>query len=359
MLVVDNCHIGSSSRSLEELREADIPLYIWGAGNVADEVCQLLDKYEIAVDGVFVTTAIGRGMKFRNYEVVTLEEALKRNILINVMIGHAQYHKKVELENIKGINKIYYILNPFRSHDNISFDYYVEHREEFEYSFTLFKEEYSKKVYQAYLNTRVNDDLHYLLECFEEPITYYNNGIFRLSETENYVDIGAYNGDTVMSFIGSVGGKYDHIYAFEPDEGLFQELKHNVNVNHYHDIELYQLGLWNSNGELSFAGESGQSDRVIVGADLVNKIGVVTLDSMLGDKQVSLIKCNMSAGTKEWIEGARRIIHEQKPKLIINVGLTKQLLYQIPALIYGMNDAYRFSLRFIESMPSRLFLFAY
>ena len=74
---------------------------------------------------------------------------------------------------------------------------------------------------------------------------------------------------------------------------------------------------------------------------------------------MSLIKCNMSAGTKEWIEGARRIIHEQKPKLIINVGLTKQLLYQIPALIYGMNDAYRFSLRFIESMPSRLFLFAY
>ena len=69
-----------------------------------------MDKYEIAVDGVFVTTAIGRGMKFRNYEVITLEEALKRNILINVMIGHAQYHKKVELENIKGINKIYYIL---------------------------------------------------------------------------------------------------------------------------------------------------------------------------------------------------------------------------------------------------------
>ena len=359
MLAIDKCSIQNSIKTLEELKEAELPLYLWGAGNVAEEVYRLLEEQGITIAGVFVTTACGNKKKFGNYEVVTLDEVLQKTTKINVMIGHAQYHKKTEMEKNEGVNKVYYILNPFRSHDDIFYGDYLEHQKEYEHAFALFEEEYSQKVFQAYLNTRINDDLHYLLECFDKPITYYENGIFDLSKAENYVDIGAYNGDTVMDFVRSTNGKYNYIYAFEPEPELFNELQDNVNKNHYKNISLYQLGLWDSNAQLSFVSESGQSDRVVAEAESVNKIDVVTLDSILDGKEITFIKSNMSAGTKEWIEGAKQILGGQKPKLVINVGLTKQLLYQIPLLLHEINDKYQFALRFNESMPSRLFLYAY
>lgn len=359
MLKVDNLNVGTTLKVLEELKRAEEPLYLWGAGNVADEVYRILEDNGIMISGVFVSGVIEKPITFKNYTVTTLDEVLKRDEKINVLIGHAQYHKKAEMEKIKGINKVYYILNPFRTHDDISYDYYKEHESEFEQAYSLFEEEFSKNVFQAYLNARINDNLSYLLEYFETPMTYFDNNVFTLSNNENYVDIGAYNGDTISEFMKNTNQQYEHIYAFEPDNDLFGELEGFIKEKQYQDIDIYKLGLWNSNGELFFESDLGQSDRIVDTGNEINKIEVVTLDVLLGDKKVTMIKSNISSGTIEWIEGAREIIQNQKPKLVINVGLMKHLLFAVPLLLREINVEYQMFLRFNESMPSRLFLYAY
>lgn len=359
MLKVDNLNTGTTLKILEELKKAEEPLYLWGAGNVADEVYRILEDNGIMISGVFVSGVIKKPITFKNYTVTTLDEVLKKDEKINVFIGHAQYHKKAELEKLKGINKVYYILNPFRTHDDISYDYYKEHEIEFEQAYDLFEEEFSKNVFQAYLNTRINDNLSYLLECFETPMTYFDNDVFALSNNENYVDIGAYNGDTISEFMQNTNQQYEHIYAFEPDNDLFSELEGFIEANQYQDIDIYKLGLWNSNGELFFESDLGQSDRIVDSGNETNTIKVVKLDSVLDGKKVTFIKGALSVGTLEWIEGARDILQNQKPKLVISVGLTKELLYSVPLLLHEINKEYKLYLRFLESMPSRLYLFAY
>ena len=87
MLAIDKCSVQNSIKTLEELKEAELPLYLWGAGNVAEEVYRLLEEQGITIAGVFVTTACGNKKKFGNYEVVTLDEVLQKTTTINVMIG--------------------------------------------------------------------------------------------------------------------------------------------------------------------------------------------------------------------------------------------------------------------------------
>ena len=359
MLAIDNYNVYNFSKTMEELKKAEEPLYLWGAGNVADEVYRVLEEHGIPVAGVFVSEAYENSIKFKDYNVMTLKQALQESGTINVMIGHAQYHRKSEMENVEGVNKVYYILNPFRTHEDISYDYYIEHRTEYERAYALFEEEYSGKVFQAYLNARINDNLQYLLECFNNPITYFDNGVFALTKDENYVDIGAYNGDTLLEFMREINCRYEHVYAFEPDTKLFAELESCVEKFQYSNVDLYKLGLWNSDGELFFESDLGQSDRVVDSGDISSRIRVDKLDNVLSGKKVTFIKGALSVGTLEWIEGAREILSCQKPKLVISVGITKELLYAVPLLLHEINQDYKFFLRFNESMPSRLFLYAY
>ena len=52
MLAIDKCSVQNSIKTLEELKEAELPLYLWGAGNVAEEVYRLLEEQGITIAGV-------------------------------------------------------------------------------------------------------------------------------------------------------------------------------------------------------------------------------------------------------------------------------------------------------------------
>lgn len=359
MLTIENHNLENDKNTIETLKKSQLPLYMWGGGNAAGEVYDVLLKNGITLSGVFVDAEYHPDKDFRGLPVTTVKEILSKNDKINVIMGHAQYHKKQEMAEKPGVCGVYYILNPFKTHDDISYQDYLVYKKEYDKAYDLFEEAYSRDVFQAYLNTRINGNLQYLLEQFKKPMTFFENDVYTLSSAENYVDIGAYNGDTIAAFLKSVNGKYSHIDAFEPDSSLFSELKNYVQTHAYTNCELYQAGCWNSNTILSFESDCGQSDHVVSGESKGNNtIRVVTLDSVLKGKDVTFIKGSLSSGTIEWIEGAKEILSEQKPKLAITLGITKDLLYVVPQLLHSINKDYKLYLRFIESMPSRLTLYA-
>ena len=55
-------------------------------------------------------------------------------------------------------------------------------------------------------------------------------GIVSLGMNEAFIDIGAYDGDTVRQFFNITRGKYDCIWAFEPDPKSFESSKNLCNV---------------------------------------------------------------------------------------------------------------------------------
>lgn len=350
--------VDNDSRVFEELKKEICPLYIWGIGNVANEVFQVLGEKGIRVSGAFVDMDIVDGGDFNGYHVESLSELVNKGKKINVIMGHAQYHKMKMIARNPVVNRVFYVLNPFKTHEDISERYVKENADQLNSVYRLFEEGYSKRVLESYINTRVNSDIKYLLDVFRYPMDFFNNDVFRLNCHENYVDVGAYNGDTVRDFCKTVSNKYEKIYAFEPDEQFFQELNNTVRKEKLENIFTYKLGIWDRDTTLSFRKDEGQSGKIVQDNDTKYQIPVVALDSILEDKEVSLIKINFSAGGFESLSGGERLIQRWRPKVAVTLGIERDNLIKIPEFLKKVNPDYKLFLRYLESMPSRLTLFA-
>lgn len=343
---------------VEEIKsQSDTPLYLWGCGNVAREVCEILSENGISVRGCVIDVNVDIN-EFIGLKVERLTDVLHRESSLNIVIGHAQYHRKKELELLQNIQNVYYLPNPFKTHEDITEEYYLQHIEEFKKSEGLFEEELSKKVFRAYIESRVYGNIDAIFDAFTRPMSYFDNDIWELKK-EVYVDCGAYNGDTITMFIDAVLGRYKSIYAFEPDHRFFCKMKERMKPYDDDRIHLFEKGLWNKNTFLNFLSDEEQSGYAVEASisDDEHTIAVCKLDDIIKD-DVTLIKINMSGSNRECIEGARRIIRDCHPKIAITVGLTKERLYQIPVLLKQINPNYDLFLRFNESMPSRICLYA-
>ena len=71
-----------------------------------------------------------------------------------------------------------------------------------------------------------------------------------------------------------------------------------------------------------------------------------------------MIKINFLNGVGETLQGAERILREQKPKLAITVGFDEWGVMKIPRIIKRINSDYKIYLRYETPMPARLILFA-
>lgn len=343
---------------VEEIKsQSDIPLYLWGCGNVAHEVFGILLENEVSLSGCVIDVDVDVN-EFMGMKVERLADVLHRESSLNIVIGHAQYHRKRELKLFSNIQNIYCFPNPFKTHEDMTEKYYCQHIDDFKKSEGLFEEELSKKVFRAYIESRVHGNLDAIFDAFTRPMSFADNDIWELNN-EVYVDCGAYNGDTIVRFIDATSKRYKGIYAFEPNHIIFCKMKERMKPYDDGRIHLFEKGLWNKNTFLNFISDEEQSGYATEASNLDDRhaIAVCKLDDIIKD-DVTLIKVNMSGSNRECIEGARRIIRDCHPKIAITVGLTKERLYQVPILLKEINPDYKLFLRFNESMPSRICLYA-
>ncbi|NLW47914.1 MAG: FkbM family methyltransferase [Firmicutes bacterium] len=163
-------------------------------------------------------------------------------------------------------------------------------------------------------------------------------------EDEVFIDGGAYIGDTLQHFIDFVNGKYKHLYCFEPDESNYMKLKELVESNQYKNISLYPKGLWRDCSVLNFAGNQAYCSSIIdTGASTVE---TVSLDAVIPREEVvSFIKMDIEGSELAALEGASRIIEQDRPKLAISIYHKPEDLWEIPLYLHRNYPFYRFYLR--------------
>ncbi len=101
-------------------------------------------------------------------------------------------------------------------------EYIAEHEAEFDQVYDLLADETSKKTYLDILNFKVSGKIEYLYQCRSEKPEVYTN-LLKPNDQEIFVDLGAYDGDTIAEFLQFVSD-YQHIYALEPDAKNFKKL---------------------------------------------------------------------------------------------------------------------------------------
>lgn len=180
-----------------------------------------------------------------------------------------------------------------------------------------------------------------------------------ITSMENFVDIGAWEGDTLEAFMKKTNGHYDHIYAVEPDPCSFRKL--SAKFDGKTDITLFQCGLGKEEGEFYLSAENSQSTYLSQTETIVReKVNVTTIDQLFEGCQISLIKIFVPFMFLDILKGGKKCISQNKPRLLINVAADdKFLLYDTVQWITDLNMDYKLALRFDFPMQTRLCLYVY
>lgn len=195
-----------------------------------------------------------------------------------------------------------------------------------------------------------------------EDYYYFNNDVFFLSADEVYVDVGAFDGDTIQTFVQACEKKhieYKHIFALEPDLLCHQALLRNT--SNYKNISYHKLGLWSESKMLKFSTSANSlHDQAASISNLGDsEIQVVALDDFLKGEEVTFIKMDPGGNViPDAVKGAARTIARYRPKLALGAYHAIESIYEIPLLVHSICPDYRLYLRHNTYHPCDTDLYA-
>ncbi|MCI9441903.1 MAG: FkbM family methyltransferase [Ruminococcus sp.] len=187
---------------------------------------------------------------------------------------------------------------------------------------------------------------------------YMEPDIFPPAEKEIYVDVGVYDLQNSIDFSKWAVKGYEKIYAFEPDPQCFQHSLERLNEmgdEFQRKMELVQKGLSDVNGILEFPSEYKGSG--IYGEGGTISVEVVSLDSYLNGRPVTLVKMDVEGAEMNVLLGMRETILRYKPRLEICVYHKHEDLFEIASFLLDLVPEYKFYLRHYNSNETETVLF--
>jgi FkbM family methyltransferase len=210
-------------------------------------------------------------------------------------------------------------------------------------SFELFKE-FIQKYSQPVLEFGYGN-----YEGTPEDYYYFNNDVLNISPDEVYIDVGAYDGDTVYTFVEACKKNkvdYTKIHAFEPDPNCYKALLKNTAA--YHDVICQQAGVWSQTQVLKFStSENGihdQAGKIDHSGNI--EIKVVSIDDYLKGEKATFIKMDPGGNViPEAILGASKTIAQYSPKIAVGSYHAVKSMFEIPLLLHQICPDYKLYLR--------------
>lgn len=222
-------------------------------------------------------------------------------------------------------------------------DIFIDEREKIEKAYCLLNDQESRKLFLSLLLFRIfmkPEQLPFITDDEYKPA-----GIWKLSNAESYVDVGAYDGDTLRAFIKDVSS-FAHYYAFEPDPKLYLRLQETTKNLSDERIHIYPLGVGAESKEVLFSAVAELHSQISDSGTV--EIQIISLDEFLHDKEITSIKVDVEGYETEVIAGAKNIISTQRPKLAISAYHRPTDLWRLLLQIHAINSNYRFYLRHHE-----------
>lgn len=347
----------------EVLRKEHLPLVMWGGGEIAVEVNSYLKQNNIKLADIFVDDEYYvENMMLEGKKLLSYSNLAMKYEKVNIVLGHSNYEKGVMLEQRAVVNKVFYLFSVnYGIYEKTPISYIMDNVDEFEQVYRIWEDELSKKNFLAFLKTRISGDNKYILDLCRKTSNFFRNEIFHIGRAEVFLEIGAYDGDTLKLFLQESAGKYKRIYALEPDDINRRKLERYIEQKQLHDVIVTEKGAWNKKAQLHFSTNNEQLSGVVKEGDTSKhfiSIMAEPLDTMFSYlDEVTLLKINYLEGVKEAIEGASDILQRHEPKLAITVGFDCKNIRCIPILIKQINPNYKLYLRYNRGMISSLTLY--
>lgn len=220
-----------------------------------------------------------------------------------------------------------------------------EHIDEYVWLYDNLGDYRSKKLLFAIMNNWYNFDFETLKTCFEVNYPhYFDLDLVKCDDNEVIVDLGAYNGDTIIDYLKVYGpNNYKKIYCYEITDESFEHLKNNL--KHYKNINYVQKAVSDSCGTVYINKSQIDSSANRVSNSGTEAVEAATIDDDINEK-VTLIKMDIEGFEQKALMGCKNHIINEHPKLLISVYHNHEDIYKIPTMINDMCKGYKFYLRY-------------
>lgn len=350
-------------RLLQETR----PLYLYGTGDGADKILDLLLSWNIHPEGIFVSEEFFRHQTFRDYSVTTLSELDTKygpkGFVVLIAFGS---HFPDMIQRIKNICLTHDTLIPdVPVAGSTLFDQRLlsEYAEQFQAASDLWEDATSREIFREIVDYKLSAEPTLLFDCVTPKEEVFDS-LIPLSKEESYLDIGAYTGDTVREFLSVTGGKYRSITAMEPDPKTFKKLlKNTADLPHFTGIQAaagnrtVSVSMVTSRGRgnrrsLDGTGLSGKGLQGNTSAGKTATIQFQRIDELSFPEGLpTYVKMDVEGAEKEAIEGAALLLQTARPKLNIALYHRSEDLFVLPLLLKKLLPDYCFYLRRHDCFP--------
>lgn len=329
------------------LSETEKPIVLYGMGDGADMIIEILDEKGITYSDVFASDEFVRGHFFHGKKVLKLSEVKEKYDDFIILMTFA-VHDRPTLDRIRKLSEEHEFYSPCVSiigKEYFTLDFLKEHNDEFRMVYELLADEESKKSYLDVLRYKLSGKVKYLYDCEYEKMKLYDD-ILHLENDEVILDLGAYDGDTIREFLSVTNGQYKKIIAFEPDGKNFRKLQRKTEG--MDSIDYYNAGAWDKEETLYFNKKAARGSRA-------EKDGIPvefrSVDNTVSDK-ITFLKMDIEGAELRALKGAEKTIRENLPKLYVCAYHRDEDMYTLPLCIKNLSPSYKIYYRHHPYVPA-------
>lgn len=334
--------------SWDLLKSSGLPVFIYGMGDGAEKILRVFEEKGIAPAGFFASDEFVRGHSFKGHLVHTLsqiEEAVEDFIIVLAFgAGYESLYRRIR--EIAARHILIAPDVPVIGDGLFTYEYCLENAEKIQKVYDLLADDFSRQTFADVINFRISGKIEYLDHCTCEKADIFGN-IMRLSDDEEYIDMGAYNGDTVLEFLQLTGGKYRRIFALEPDSRNFKKLVKNT--EDAEKLHRFNAAAWNEDGEAEFSDRSGRNAQLGGKGERIKKVPVLRGDSL--SENATFIKMDVEGAEKQAVEGCTQSL-KNGAKLICALYHRTEDIFELPLQIHEINPKLRLYIRHLMYIPA-------
>ncbi|MGN0594011.1 MAG: FkbM family methyltransferase [Hominimerdicola sp.] len=333
--------------SWERMKNSSKPVYIYGMGDGCEKILAIMRKKGIEPKGIFASDDFSRGQTFCGYKVKNLSQVEREEEDFLAVLAFGTSLPEI-MERIEGISQRYEVIAPdcaVIGDEYFDKEHFLDNFHHAEKAYSLLCDEQSRLVFENLTAFKITGKIEYLKKIFTNTDESHN--LLDLSEAEIYCDLGAYNGDTICEFLSHTNGKYEKIYAFEPNRRNFQKcMKNTKNLD---NIEYHNSASWERDTCIGFTSGSGRQAQADIKGRLIQ---ARALDSVLGEKKCTYIKYDVEGADFQALKGSVKTIRKYSPKICMALYHRPYDYIDIPLYIYNINADYNFYMRQFPYYPA-------